>query len=74
MVQRGDVVTAFANVSRGIVECAHGRLAERREWVLNEKGIAEAAGLGDTAGWLLAASTPVELSAAIERIADAVEA
>jgi hypothetical protein len=71
--QHGDVVTALANASRGVIECAHGRLAKRRTWVLNEKGIAEAAGLGRAAVWLLSATTQSELATAIERITALVE-
>lgn len=53
---RGDVVTALANASRALVEAAHARLAGRHQWVLNEKGIVNRAGLADHADRLLAAS------------------
>jgi predicted nucleotidyltransferase len=38
---QGDVTVAIANAARGLVEAAHSRLAARKMWVLNEKGIAE---------------------------------
>ena len=59
--RRQDAVTAAGNLARAIVEESHARLAARREWVLNEKGLAARAGLGhladsiarpDGAGWL----------------------
>jgi hypothetical protein len=42
---RGDTVVATANLTRAIIEESHARLAARKEWVLNEKGIAGRAGL-----------------------------
>jgi hypothetical protein len=42
---RGDVTLAAGTMARATVQTAHGVLAERGEWVLNEKGIVEAAGL-----------------------------
>jgi hypothetical protein len=42
---RGDAVVAGGNLARAIIEESHSRLAARREWVLNEKGIAARAGL-----------------------------
>jgi hypothetical protein len=33
-------------MARATAQTAHGVLAERGEWVLNEKGIVDAAGLG----------------------------
>jgi hypothetical protein len=43
---RGDVTLAAGTMARATVQTAHGVLAERGEWVLNEKGIVDAAGLG----------------------------
>ncbi len=71
--QRGDVATALANASRAIVEASHGRLAAQKTWVLNEKGIAEAAGLGDAAARLLTASADGGLVDAIERVATSLD-
>jgi nucleotidyltransferase-like protein len=42
---RGDVTLAGGTMARATVQTAHGVLAERGEWVLNEKGIVDAAGL-----------------------------
>jgi predicted nucleotidyltransferase len=36
----GDSIGAAAHIGRAILEEAHGRLAARREWVLNEKRLA----------------------------------
>jgi hypothetical protein len=63
--RRSDVAVGLANAARGLIEAAHGRLAERREWVLNEKGITERAGLGDEARSLLKATDLVQLLEAI---------
>jgi predicted nucleotidyltransferase len=43
---RGDVALAAGTMARATAQTAHGVLAERGEWVLNEKGIVDAAGLG----------------------------
>jgi predicted nucleotidyltransferase len=42
---RGDVALAAGTMARATAQTAHGVLAERGEWVLNEKGIIDAAGL-----------------------------
>lgn len=42
---RGDVALAAGTMARATAQTAHGVLAERGEWVLNEKGIVDAAGL-----------------------------
>ena len=65
---RGDVPAGLANAARGLIEAAHSRLAERREWVPNEKGIVTRAGLGPLAEPLLAAADPAALAAAVESI------
>jgi predicted nucleotidyltransferase len=43
---RGDIALAAGTMARATAQTAHGELAERGEWVLNEKGIVDAAGLG----------------------------
>ncbi|QYN36087.1 nucleotidyltransferase domain-containing protein [Pseudonocardia sp. DSM 110487] len=43
--RRGDVTLAAGTMARATAQTAHGVLAERGEWVLNEKGIVDAAGL-----------------------------
>lgn len=42
---RGDTRTASALLTRADLEEAHARMAERGEWVLNEKGLLKRAGL-----------------------------
>jgi hypothetical protein len=42
---RGDVTATVANLSRATLFEAHARLAERRQWALNEKGLVARAGL-----------------------------
>ena len=73
LAQRGDVLTAIANSSRGIVEASHSRLAGRSTWALNEKGIADAAGIAGLAELLLSATTPTELGAAIDHAAHVID-
>jgi hypothetical protein len=58
---RGDLTVALANGARALIEAAHGRLAARREWALNEKGLVAAAGLDDVAQNLLAAPDALTL-------------
>jgi predicted nucleotidyltransferase len=70
LASRGDTCLALANASRAIVEASHARHAARKTWVLNEKGIAAAAGLREAAELLLAASTSEELGVALERVAE----
>jgi hypothetical protein len=68
---RGDVVGAAGSLARAIFEEAHSRLAARKEWVLNEKGLAERAGFAHLFTTVAAlGTTPDELASAF----DAVEA
>ena len=46
-----------------VLAAAHARLAERGEWVLNEKRLAERAGLAEAAALLHAPSLLAELLA-----------
>jgi predicted nucleotidyltransferase len=46
---RHDVVACAGMLARAALEEAHARCAERREWVLNEKGLAARAGLDGAA-------------------------
>lgn len=54
---RDDVALCAGLLSRAVVSVAHARLAARRAWALNEKGIIERAGLDEaadvlaTVGW-----------------------
>jgi hypothetical protein len=43
----GDAVGCVGMLSAAVLCAAHSRLAARREWVLNEKGLVERAGLGE---------------------------
>ena len=65
---RGDVTVAMANAARGIIEAAHGCLPERKEWVLNEKGIADRAGLARDAERILGATEPEARLEAISQV------
>jgi len=47
-IARGDHRAAAALLTRADLEQAHARLAERGEWVLNEKGLLTRAGLPST--------------------------
>ncbi len=49
---RGDVVGSVGQVAKALTELSHARLCERGAWVLNEKGILEAAGLDAAHGWM----------------------
>ncbi|MBV8959027.1 MAG: nucleotidyltransferase domain-containing protein, partial [Actinobacteria bacterium] len=70
----GDVVTTAGNLARVILCEAHSRMAVRREWVLNEKGLADKAGLGDLAATLGALSTDTaSLLAACDAVGAAIE-
>lgn len=44
--RRGDAVGAAGQTAKAILEEAHARICERREWTLNEKRLVERAGLG----------------------------
>jgi len=74
ITQRGDVLTALANASRGIIEAAHSQLARHKTWVLNEKGIADAAELSAASESLLSVTSHTELRDAIERAVDLIDA
>jgi hypothetical protein len=45
--QRGDVIGTLGQAAKAVLEVAHARLCERREWVLNEKHMVERAGFGE---------------------------
>jgi predicted nucleotidyltransferase len=65
---RGDLVVALANATRALVEASHGLLAGAKEWVLNEKGIVERAGLGGESSLLLSGSDPTQLARAMDAV------
>jgi len=63
---RGDVVGTVSNLGVAVVAEANARLAERREWALNEKGLVDLAGLGEAHAILaLPGSSPSELGAVV---------
>ena len=62
LARRGDTVAAAGQTAKAILEEAHARLCERREWVLNEKRLVERAGLG---------SLNALFAADLERVAEA---
>lgn len=44
--RRGDVATTLGHLGRAAVEAGHAILCSRGEWVINEKGLLDRAGLG----------------------------
>ena len=68
LTHSNDVTVALANGSRAILQAAHSRLAERKEWALNEKGLAQRAGLHELATRMLGAARPEELTRALEQL------
>ena len=52
--ERDDTAATCANVTQAALACAQGRLAARKRWVLNEKGIIARAGLAIVDDILLA--------------------
>jgi len=67
---RGDVVATVSNLGIAVVTEANARLAERREWALNEKGIVDRAGLSEAHGILAPpGSSPAALGATVDAVA-----
>ncbi len=67
---RGDVVATLATLGQATIAESQARLAERREWALNEKGIITRAGLAAVQPLLASVgATAVELRAAVEAVA-----
>ena len=62
---RGDAIVAVANGSRALLELAHSRAALGRRWVLNEKGLVRASGLGDLGDALAFAAEADSLASAL---------
>ena len=70
---RGDALGCAGGFARAVVEAAHGRLAARGIWALNEKRIVARAGLdGLVARFGRLGHTPEELRAAAEEIRSAI--
>ena len=65
---RGDVAVGLSNAGRALIERAHAVLASRRQWVLNEKGMVDQAGLTSQAESLLAATDAGSLLEVVDHI------
>ena len=70
---RGDLTVGVSNAGRALIERAHGVLANRGQWVLNEKGIVDQAGLTSQAESLIAATDAASLLEVVERIQAEIE-
>jgi len=69
--QRGDTVATVANLARATLMEAQARLAERRQWALNEKGLVERAGLSDAHRvFPTPGAAPRELISSVGRLRD----
>jgi predicted nucleotidyltransferase len=67
----GDVVCCTGMLSNAVLCIAHARLAERHEWVLNEKRLVQRADLDDAHALLArAGETPFELQATVVNVSD----
>jgi predicted nucleotidyltransferase len=67
--ERGDVAACAGLLAKAALAVAHGRLAERGEWALNEKGIVARAGLRQAEGILTAVgSRPLDLGQTVFRM------
>lgn len=67
----GDAVCCIGMLSKAVLCVAHARLAERREWVLNEKRLVQRAELGDADGLLArAGETASALEATVVEVTD----
>jgi predicted nucleotidyltransferase len=70
---RGDLAVGMSNACRALIERAHAVLAGRRQWVLNEKGIVDQAGLTSEAESLIAATDTASLLEVVERVRAEIE-
>jgi Nucleotidyltransferase domain len=72
--QAGDAVCCGGMLAGAVLSVAHARLAERRVWALNEKGLVERAGLGELQSLVAPAGTSrPELEAAVTAVSQALE-
>jgi predicted nucleotidyltransferase len=70
----GDSTCCAGMLADAVLSAAHARLAERREWVLNEKRLVERAGLADLQPLLAApGATSAELTATVATVAGALD-
>jgi predicted nucleotidyltransferase len=66
----GDSTCCAGMLADAVLSAAHARLAERREWVLNEKRLVERAGLADVQPLLAGpGATSAELAATVATVA-----
>jgi len=65
---RRDAAASLGKCAFAVVAVAQGRLLERREWALNEKGVVVRAGLGDVESLLTRPEDPVRLVADVRRL------
>jgi hypothetical protein len=69
----GDAVCCAGMLASAVLCAAHGRLAERREWVFNEKRLVARAGLGDAQALLARpGDEPAELGATVAAVSEAI--
>jgi len=67
---RGNALAAAGQAAKAVLEEAHAILAERSQWVCNEKRLIEAAGLADLHSLFAGVpSEPAELVAWVDRVA-----
>ena len=71
----GDAVCCAGMLAGAVLCVAHARLAERREWVLNEKRLVRRAGLEEAQALLAGpGSTPAELAATVAAVSTVLRA
>lgn len=70
---RGDIAVGISNAGRALIERAHAVLASRGQWVLNEKGIVDQAGLTFEAESLMATTDAASLLEVVERVRAEIE-
>jgi hypothetical protein len=69
----GDATACAGMLADAVLSASHARLAERHEWVLNEKRLVERAGLSEVQPLLAApGATRAELAATVAAVAGAV--
>jgi hypothetical protein len=67
--ERGDAAACLANLGQALLAEAQARLAARREWALNEKGLLAHAGL-EQLGAVLTGTQPTHLAATVKAVRD----
>ena len=67
--RRGDVTATVGHLGRAAVEAAHAVMCDRQQWVLNEKGLIDRAGLGAVHERVTAISSdPADLTACVDDV------